>query len=63
MIEHKYALGTLVYLSDLDVEGVVEAVTKHINHILPIYQVRYGDMHGCRKVENFVEYELEPVEE
>ena len=63
MIEHKYALGTLVYLSDLDTEGVVEAVSKHVNHILPIYQVRYIDVSGYRKVENFVEYELEPVEE
>ena len=62
MIEHKYALHTLVYISDLDVEGVVEAVAQHINNILPTYQVRYVDIHGYRNVETFVEYELEPVE-
>ena len=62
-VTHKFELGTLVLISDLNTEGVVESVHKHINDTLPSYGIRYINAADMRVTERFVEYELEPIEE
>ena len=63
MEDFKFALGDTVYIAELDLIGVVDMQVRHINHILPMYQVRCYTDTNERFLDYFVEYELQHFSE